>query len=247
MFLVEDKPMTNLVFIEEDPRKAGYTGDVIEGVTLDYDMLAVHRWSDGDPAPEACVGRDPDHPNHYKVFKYNSELQSAGYQPVEGTAVEFDSWSDYLRFRRPDYLRFRHPDLLQDEQWYEVLDELDEASRRRRQHTVVPAAPADKSRDQVAAWVAKKHLLVDSAIREVWYLPRGAPPEEIRLLELNDRLAGNESKAEAMDFGLDMEGAQFRLFVADITSEQLEQIKHEPSRLPPGWSLDENKIWRRGA
>ena len=34
---------------------------------------------------------------------------------------------------------------------------------------------------------------------------------------------------------------------AAITSEQLNQIKLDPSRLPPGWSLDENRIWRRGA
>ena len=81
----------------------------------------------------------------------------------------------------------------------------------------------------------------------MWYLPREAPPGEIRLLELNERLAGAESRAEAIDFGLDVEGAQFLLFVADITSEQLDQIKKDPSRLPSGWSLDESKIWRRGA
>ncbi|MGO8751710.1 MAG: hypothetical protein ACLQNE_37690 [Thermoguttaceae bacterium] len=239
MFLVEDKPMTNLVFTLKDPRKAGYTGYVIEGVTLDYDVEAVHDWPVGDPAPEPCVGRDPDNPNHYKVFKDRSELQSAGFQPVIGNALVFGRW--------PDYLRAFHPDLLDDEKWYGQLDLLDDASRRRREHARVPDAPADSSRDHVAAWVAKKHLLADSSIREVWYLPRGSPSEEIRLLELNDRLAGSESKAEAIDFGLDIEGAHFRLFVADITSEQLDEIKHDSSRLPPGWFLDDKTVWRRGA
>jgi hypothetical protein len=236
MFLVQDKPMTNLVFIGEDPREAGYTGHV-ENVTLDYDIAAIHRWPEGAAAPEACVGRDPGDPHHYKVFKYSSERQSAGYQPVEGTPVVFASW--------PDYRKLVHPDLINDEAWYEYLDWLDEKSRRRRQRAPVPDAPADKTRDQVAAWVAKKHLLVDTSIRAVWYLPHGSPADEIRLLEVNDRLTGNESKVEAIDFGLDIEGAQFSLFVADITSEQLDQIRQGRLRLPPGWSLDESMVWRR--
>jgi hypothetical protein len=81
----------------------------------------------------------------------------------------------------------------------------------------------------------------------VWYLPNGAPPEEIRLLELNDQLASGENKAEPIDFGLDIEGANFRLFVADITSEQLDHIKQDPTALPHGWSLNEKMVWRRGA
>jgi hypothetical protein len=245
VFLVEDKRhgMTNLIFTWEDPRKAGYKGKVIEGVTLEYDMVAVHRWPDGHARPQACVGRDPENPNHYKVFKYGSELQAAGYQPVPGTAIPFGSWEGYAKIQLlpPD------PDQTDDEPWYDYLDKLDEDSRRRRQRAQAPAAPTGTSRDDVAAWVAKKHLFADSAIREVWYLPRGAPPEEIRLLELSDRLAGPDSSPEAIDFGLDIEGARFRLFVADITSEQLDKIKQDPSRLPPGWSLDENRVWRRGA
>jgi hypothetical protein len=88
-------------------------------------------------------------------------------------------------------------------QWYRYLDELDEASRRRRHRTPAPDPPADRSRDDVAARVAREHLLVDSSIREVFYLPQAAPPDEIR--------------------------------------------QEVPSRLPPEWSLDGNKIWRHGA
>lgn len=152
-------------------------------------------------------------------------------------------WEGYVKVELlpPD------PDQTGDEPWYDYLDKLDEDSRRRRKRLNEPMPPVGKSRDEVAAWVARTHLIADSGVREVWYLPREAPPEEIRLLELSDRLAGNESKAEAIDFGLDVEGVKFRLFVADITSEQLEQIKKDPSRLPSGWSLDESKIWRRGA
>jgi hypothetical protein len=153
------------------------------------------------------------------------------------------SWADYVKLNpTPEVLG-----KLDEEIWYERLDEYDEASRRRRQRAQEPDSPAGGSRDEVADWVAKNHLLADSGIREVWYLPKGAPPDEIRFLELSDRLAGTESQADAIDFGLDIEGARFRLFVADVTSEQLEQIKRDPSRLPPGWTLQGKRVWRRGA
>jgi hypothetical protein len=245
VFLVEDKRhgTTYLVFTWVDPRKQGYKGNVEDGVSLDYDMEAVHRWPDGEAAPEACVGRAPENPKHYKVFKYSSDRHAAAYQPVAGEAVVFGTWNDYekLHLFPPD------PDRTDDEPWYAYLDKLDEDSRRRRQRAQAPAQPTGKSRGDVAEWVAKRHLIADSAIQEVMYLPDGAPPDEIRFLERNDRLAGNGSEAEPIDFGLDIEGVSFRLFVADVTSEQLEEIKQDPSRLPSGWSLEHNRIWRRGA
>jgi hypothetical protein len=246
MFLVEDKRYgtTYLVFTAEDPTKDEYTRDVVEGVSLDYDMEAVHSWPDGHPRPEPSVGRAKDDPKRYKVFKYSSDRQSAGYEPVTGTVLVFGSWSDYVRL----HLDPPNPELIDDERWYEYLDKLDEASRLRRQRVQALTAPTSGNRDEVAAWLAKKHLIVDSAIREVWYLPQGSPPDEIRLLEVNDRLAGSESKVEAVDFGLDVEGAPLRLFVADLTSDQLAQIRQDPSRLPAGWSLGGATNWsRRGA
>src|SRR5947209_2826741 len=60
VFLVEDKRhgTTYLVFTWEDPRKDGYSGAVIDDVSLDYDMEAVHSWPNGHPRPEACVGQN---------------------------------------------------------------------------------------------------------------------------------------------------------------------------------------------
>jgi hypothetical protein len=245
MFLVRDQRYgtTYLVFTWEDPRKNGYTGNLIEDVRLDYDMEAVHTWADGQARPEAVVGQAPDDPKRYKVFKYRSERQAAGYHPVTGTPVIFGSWSDYVRL----HLDPPDPDQTDDERWYEYLDKLDEVSRRRRQQAQDIASPTNGSRDEVAVWLAKRHFIADNGIREVWYLPHGAPPEEIRLLEVNDRLASNESKVEPIDFGLEVGEVHFLLFVADITSNQLAQIKQDPSRLPPGWSLAEAKSWRRGA
>ncbi len=245
MFLVEDKRhgSTHLVFTWDDPRKDGYKGDVADDVSLDYDMRAVHSWPDGQDVPEACVGRATDNPKLFKVFRYRSDLQSVGFQPVAGMALVFGSWREYVK------LRLDPPDPVQtpDEQWYGYLDKLDEDSRRRRENEKAPEMPAGKTQQDVAAWIAKKHLFIDPSIREIWYLPKGAPANEIRLLELNDRLATAEEKAEAVDFGVDVNGAHFLLFVADITSEELEQIKRDSSRLPKGWSLEANTIWRRGA
>ncbi len=139
----------------------------------------------------------------------------------------------------------RQVEHLDDEDWYDFLDELDEVSRRRSKREPEPPEPAGKSRDEVAAWVAKKHFIADSGIREVWHLPKGSPPGEIRLLDVCDRLAGPDGKVEAIDFGLNVHGAPFCLLVADVTRDQLEQLKRDPSRLPPGWSLEGNQIWRR--
>jgi hypothetical protein len=53
MFLVKDRHfgMDNFVFTHLDPRPEGYKGDVLEDVTPDYDMNAIHSWPAGHPAP----------------------------------------------------------------------------------------------------------------------------------------------------------------------------------------------------
>ncbi len=134
---------------------------------------------------------------------------------------------------------------LDDEDWYDFLDELDDVSRRRRQREPESPEPAGQTRDEVAAWVARKHIIADSGIREVWYLPAGAPPGEIRFLDVCDRLAGPDGEVQAINFGLNVEGVPFHLLVADVTREQLDQLQRDPSLLPPGWSLEGNQIWRR--
>jgi hypothetical protein len=40
-------------------------------------------------------------------------------------------------------------------------------------------------RDQQAKWYARRHLETDSGVVEIHYLPAGAPPREIRFLEVN--------------------------------------------------------------
>lgn len=241
MFLVKDQRYgaTYLVFTSDDPRREGYRGEV-EEVSLDYN-IEVHLWPDGQDRPEACVGRDPKNPNHLKVFKYSRDLQKEGYQLVPGTPVVFSTWSQYARLHLipPD------PEQTPDEQWYDYLDRLDEDSRRRRQRAPREERPAGPGRDQVAAWVARKHFLADPSIREVWYLPQGAPPGEIRLLEVSERIARDGERVEPFDFGLDIEGVHFLLLVADVTSDQLQHIRQDPGYLPQGWALDGSVTWER--
>lgn len=127
-----------------------------------------------------------------------------------------------------------------EEQWLEFLDEVDAVARRRGQRNPAASAPSSADRDGVALWIARKHLAADSGIQKVLYLPKDAPAEEIRLLEVNDRLAWSEAETgtiKPIDFGLNIEGAPFQLLVADITSEQLDAVKAGRLALPAGWEL----------
>jgi len=239
MFLVIDKRFgaTNLVFTWQDPRKDGFAGPVEEGVTIDYDMEAVHRWPDGAERPEACVGRAPDNPKHYKVFKYARDLKAAGHTPAAGKARVFGSWSDYLRM----FPRVDQP--LED--WFESLDEIDKIARRRREAQASDPAPSGSNREELARWVARHHMLADSGIREVWYLPKGSAPDEIRLLEVSERIDRNGNRAEPIDFGLEVNGRQLKLLVADVNGQQVERMKTDPSLLPAGWEITGSQVWGR--
>jgi hypothetical protein len=133
-----------------------------------------------------------------------------------------------------------------DAEWVEFLDELDEVSRRRRQRAPLSSRPAGTGRDDVACWIASRHLAADSSIKEIWYLPMGSPPQEIRLVEVNGRLAGGGWGVEPIDFALDVENIHFKLLVADTTSDELDRARTDPSILPPGWSLSGAMVWGRG-
>src|SRR5437868_3459643 len=40
------------------------------------------------------------------------------------------------------------------------------------------------SRDEFANWIGRRHFAIDKGISQILYLPSGAPPEEVRLLEV---------------------------------------------------------------
>jgi len=138
----------------------------------------------------------------------------------------------------------RQAEQLNEVEWFDFLDQLDEVARRRQQN--VPAEPTGSNRDEIAAWIARKHFVVDNKIREIWYLPANSPPDEIRLIESNDRFGG-EWGFEPLDFDVEINGNHFKLVVCEVSGYDVELLRKDPVHLPAGWTLDQVKIWRRGA
>ena len=233
---------TWLVFTHEDPRKAGFKGTVEDGVTLEYDIASPSSQPNGQHAPEvSVVGRAAQNSKHYRVFKNRAALDESTFAPVPGSPTTFLSWHDYVRLQLdpPDF------EQLDEEDWFNYLDKVDDESRRLRTRSPWPETPASTNRDDVAAWIAKRHFLTDTSIQEVWYLPQGSPNDEIRLLEVSDRVLSDVAPVEAVDFGIDVLGARFRLSIADVTRTQLDSIKSQATRLPIGWSTEQNRVMRR--
>ncbi len=249
MFLVKDRRLglDNYVFTHTDPRTEGYKGDVIEGVTLDYDWNAIVPWADGQPRPNPQLGRDPNDPKHYKVFKFPEELHAAAFEFVHFNTpfVEY-SWSDYRKRYYP--VPEEYAKTMSQDEWFDFLEEADAATQIRKKMSEPNKPKQGDSRAQVAEWVAKRHMGADGGIHQVWFLQLGSPAGEIRLLEVSERFTGEAAKIEPIDFGLDIEGAKYKLLVADVSVEQLEKIKADPAKLlPKDWKIDGALIWgRRG-
>jgi hypothetical protein len=99
----------------------------------------------------------------------------------------------------------------------------------------------------MARWYADRHIKTDPGILEVHYLPANAPDREIRLVEVNNLIAGRlENPIEAIDFGVDMASeTRHTLLVADVTPEQWSKIKQGDLALPKGWSLEDSVSFTR--
>ena len=84
-------------------------------------------------------------------------------------------------------------------------------------------------REKLARWYAKRHLDTDTGVVRIFHLPKGAPPNEIRFLEVNKLIS-------------DIGGADAHtLYVLDITPAQWEAIQKGKLALPKGWTLDGNQ------
>ena len=60
-------------------------------------------------------------------------------------------------------------------------------------------------------------------------------------------LAGSQARVEAVDLGWDVARTPFRLLDADITSDQLLQLRQDPSRLPPAGRSTAQSNWAKRA
>jgi hypothetical protein len=245
LYLVKDDRdgRTIHVFTFEKPRQAGYPGPATP-VDLEYDM-AVHEWPEGTEAPAPVLGNaKAEGPSRafprYEVFRNERACRENGYEPLEGEFVVIDSWFAYLRLFAPGGQNAEH--------WFEQLDQIDDAARSRGQRPEEPDEPQGASRDEVAAWIAKQHLAGDSSIRQILHLPTGADPDEIRFIEVSDRLVAPDSWLTPTPVAVDVRGKKYRLLVVDASSEQLERMKHDAALLPHGWRLSGagEQVWRRG-
>src|SRR5437764_9899588 len=101
--------------------------------------------------------------------------------------------------------------------------------------------PDTFDRDSMAVTYARRHKETDPAILEIHYLPTDAPPNEIRLVEVNEAIPDSASP-EPIDFGVDAgTGNEHKLIVFDVTPGQWEQIKARNLELPPGWTLKDSQ------
>ncbi len=126
---------------------------------------------------------------------------------------------------------------------HEYADLIRQVDEQRRQAAVNAAQQnpprRGMSKEDFVAWIARQHFAIDKGITRILYLPAGAPPEEVRLLEVNVLASLPENgPVDAVDFMPDIDGVPFTLFVADVTPRQFEAIMNRQLPLPSGWQLD---------
>ena len=127
--------------------------------------------------------------------------------------------------------------------WRDYADLIREVDAKRRKALVdqdgnePPGAGAGK--EEFARWVGRQNHLTDPGIRRVFYLPRVRPANEVRLLEVNDlAVIPERAPIVAIPFRTDIEGIDYRLFVADVTPRQYEALLNREIPLPKDWSLE---------
>jgi hypothetical protein len=129
------------------------------------------------------------------------------------------------------------------DQYSDLIQQVD-AERRQaveREENEHPPRP-EMNRDEFARWIARRHFAIDKGIRRILYLPTGAPPEEVRLLEVNVLASIPEAApVEAVDFMPEIEGITYTLFVADVSPHQLDAVMKDRLALPPGWDLTDHQ------
>lgn len=247
MFLIKDRRfgMDHYVFTYKDPRVEGYQGETIEGVTLDYDLEKIHLWPEGTRMPNPRLGRDPLNTKHYKVFKFPENLNEEQYELVSNnTPIVVNSWINYRKSFYPEPEDFANS--MTSDEWFDFLEQADAAWKIRNARIENDDPTKESGRNQIAEWVAKRHMSSDGGIRQIWFLDSGSPADEIRLLEVSERYTGDGTQIEPIDFGLDIEGKKFKLMVADVSSEHLDQIERDPAKtLPKDWRIEKAIIWGR--
>jgi hypothetical protein len=127
---------------------------------------------------------------------------------------------------------------LDEAEWVTVMEDA-RAKRSQKPRKKEPEPKPGISREAFADWVARRHLASDPGLKCVTYLPAGAPPNEVRLVEQNALLTTPQNgHLEPVDFSPGIQGIDFDVFVLDVTPEQWTQIRAKNLALPQGWSLE---------
>src|SRR5262245_28495698 len=93
-FLILEASEKTYVFLEDDPRQAGFAGCVQEDVSLDDDYPEILHWPKNEP-PQHWLGVSRDNESEYRVFPSPEDCRSAGYDLLGTrfwTGKSLDDW-----------------------------------------------------------------------------------------------------------------------------------------------------------
>jgi len=120
-------------------------------------------------------------------------------------------------------------------------------SRRERSARAgqLPAARAVPSKEDVATDLIQAHFQVEPHLTEVWRIRgenEGSPTEPIKLLEVNDATVATGS---IMPFSFaPTADVPYPTIIVEVTPEEFEAVKSDPTKLPRGWSLNRERAQR---
>ena len=125
-------------------------------------------------------------------------------------------------------------------QYSDLIREIDEERRRIIENQELHGKPPGEiNREVLANWMGRLHYDIDRGITAVYDLSEETSPDEIRLLEVNDRMPIPELlPIVAIEYPHELEGVDYRVMVADITPNQLNSIASGKTSLPEGWHWD---------
>ena len=96
--------------------------------------------------------------------------------------------------------------------------------------------------EKVVRYLAQDNFEVEDGLERIIWLRHGAG-DTIRLIEVN-RNGFPMGRVEAFTFAPSGD-VPFRVYLADITPGEWQQVLNSEIPLPPGWSLEESKEFLR--
>ncbi len=100
----------------------------------------------------------------------------------------------------------------------------------------------DERRERAARDLVAWHFEVEPELREVYVLVGGAG-DPIRLLEVNEATVRSE-RFEAYVFA-PTKDVPFPTAIAEVTPDELAQLRRTPGAVPPEWDLDRAEVFKR--